>query len=144
MKIYTEVQNHYGKLYLGTVLVSDQDQIYMANGNELQTKDIDQAYINGVRRALCFVKCNKPLYANGDITIYTSKHYQKPYDSDVFEEKLMNDEYIQNFVNERGLEITHNKDEFNEFDKQMLLNASNQIRWTQHNQFMRKMTDKVR
>ena len=69
MKIYTDVQNYCGKLMVGTVLVSDQDQIYMMNGNELQTDDVDQAHIYGIKRAMSFVKSNKPLYAKEDITV---------------------------------------------------------------------------
>lgn len=137
MKIYTDVQNYCGKLMVGTVLVSDRDQIYMMNGNELQTDDVDQAHIYGIKRAMSFVKCNKPLYANEDVTVYTSKYYQKPYDSDTFEEKLMNDEYVNHFLQEKGVSITHNKEEFNDFDKQMLLNAEHQVRCTKHQMMMR-------
>lgn len=144
MKIYTDVQNYCGKLMVGTVLVSDQNQIYMMKGNELETNDIDQAHIYGIKRAMSFVKYNKPLYANEDVTVYTSRFYQKPYDSETFEEKLNNDEYVQKFLQEKGINITHNKKDFNDFDKQILLNAEHQIRCTKQQMMMRNIINKGR
>jgi len=144
MKIYTDVQNYCGKLMVGTVLVSDQNQIYMMKGNELETNDVDQAHIYGIKRAMSFVKCNKPLYANEDVTVYTSRFYQKPYDSETFEEKLNSDEYVQRFLQEKNIGITHNKEEFNDFDKQMLLNAEHQIRCTKQQMMFRNTINKGR
>lgn len=144
MKIYTDVQNYCGKLMVGTVLVGDHNHIYMMKGNELQTDDIDQAHLYGIKRAMSFVKNNHPLYAKEDVVIYTSKYYQQPYDSCTFEKRLKSDEYIQHFLEELDINILHNKEQFNDFDRQMLLNAEHQVRCTKHQMFMRNTINNAR
>ena len=67
MKIYTQVQKNKFNTYVGVVLVGDKDQIYMMNGNQLQTNNELSAHLYGIKRALSFVKFNKPLHANNDI-----------------------------------------------------------------------------
>lgn len=136
MKIYTNVCLSHNRLVVGTVLVSDQDKVYMMCGNQLQTTDKDQAHIQGIRRALCFVKCNKPLYANHDVIIYPMNN-SKPYDSEILMEKIENDEYIQQFLKDKDIKLFKNELEYNDFDNNNVMITQHQVIYVDFNKFVR-------
>lgn len=125
MKIYTQVQKNKFNTYVGVVLVGDKDQIYMMNGCQLQTNDELSAHLYGIKRALSFVKFNKPLHANDNIEYHTSIK-----DDNISELKSLidKDEYIGRFLSEKNIQLNIEKSK-TDFDNQMNLIAQHQIKF---------------
>lgn len=135
MKIYTKAKVLNNSSVVGIVLVGDKNQIYMMNGVELQTTDRNSALLYGIKRAISFVKNNKPLYANEDVEIFTSIPNVRKSDFDSFNKKLFEDEYIQKFLQEKNISMKYNQKLLNDFDNQMMLIATHQSNYICYNSF---------
>ena len=135
MKIYTKAKVLNNSSVVGIVLVGDKNQIYMMNGVELQTTDRNSALLYGIKRAISFVKNNKPLYANEDFEIFASIPSVRKSDFDSFNKKLFEDEYIQKFLQEKNISMKYNQKLLNDFDNQMMLIATHQSNYICYNSF---------
>lgn len=135
MKIYTKAKVLNNSSVVGIVLVGDKNQIYMMNGVELQTTDRNSALLYGIKRAISFVKNNKPLYANEDVEIFTLIPNVRKSDFDSFNKKLFEDEYIQKFLQEKNISMKYNQKLLNDFDNQMMLIATHQSNYICYNSF---------
>lgn len=135
MKIYTKAKVLNNSSVVGIVLVGDKNQIYMMNGVELQTTDRNSALLYGIKRAISFVKNNKPLYANEDVEIFASIPSVRKSDFDLFNKKLFEDEYIQKFLQEKNISMKYNQELLNDFDNQMMLIATHQSNYMCYNSF---------
>lgn len=135
MKIYTKTKILNNSSSVGVVLVGDKNQIYMMDGVHLQTTDINSAHLYGIKRAISFVKNNKPLYANSDIEIYASIPSVRKSDFDIFNNKLHEDKYIKQFLNEKNISISNNNKIVSDFDNQMIMIATQQSNYVCYNNF---------
>lgn len=129
MKIYTQVQKFQSKSNVGIVLVGDKDQIYMMDNIQVNTQDEISSHLYGIKKALSFVKNNKPLYANNDIECHPNIKNEK---ENEFIQKLNKDEYINQFLVSKNIKaelVNSNTD----FDKQMNLIAFHQIQFNKFN-----------
>jgi hypothetical protein len=66
MKIYTFVSTHYNNSDVGVILLGDHNQIYLQKGFKITNTEESEGHIDGIKRALSFVKNMKPLYAKED------------------------------------------------------------------------------
>lgn len=127
MKIYTQVQKNNSKSNVGIVLVGDKNQVYMMDNIQLNTQDEISSHLYGIKKAISFVKNNKPLYANNDIECHPIINNNK---NEEFISRMNKDEYIQQFLKEKNISISLNKSN-TDFDKQMNLIAFHQIQFNQ-------------
>lgn len=127
MKIYTQVQKNNSKSNVGIVFVGDKDQIYMMENIQVTTTDDISAHLFGIKKAISFVKNMTPLYANNDIECHPVINDDK---NEEFMDRINKDEYIQQFLLTKNINIDLNKSN-TDFDKQMNLIAYHQIQFSQ-------------
>lgn len=125
MKIYTEVKSLNNKSIIGVILLGDSDQTYMASAFKTSIQNETSAHLMGIKRALSFVKANKPLYTNNDITVYTPME-SKYFFSKSITDRLDKDEYVQRAL-KPNQNIKHNRFALTEQDKYHLMCARVQI-----------------
>lgn len=88
--------------YSSVVLVGDNDQIYHHSVNK-NNDDRFVSTINNIKRALIFVRNNKPLYCNNNIEIFTNVNRHNEIID--LENRIFNDEYIDSFKKTRNQDI---------------------------------------
>lgn len=115
MKIYSAVGSKNRHLYVGVVLVGDKDQIYMSSGFKINSQNELSANLFGIKRALSFVKNNKPIYATEDIVVYSTSNQS-------METKLQSDEYFKRVL-KLNQQIHQNKNDLTEKDNYFLMCA---------------------
>lgn len=129
MKIYTKVDERKMGLesasFVGAVLVGDNDQIYFKNGFKLTVQDKVSAHLYGLKRCISFIKNVKPLHCN-DMIYFLHDNVRVDIDREL-NDRIASDEYVQRFVEERGIKIEAKNKDFTSFDKEMLMIAGLEI-----------------
>lgn len=129
MKIYTKVDERKMGLesasFVGTVLVGDNDQIYFKNGFKLTVQDKVSAHLYGLKRCISFIKNVKPLHCNNMIH-FLHDNVRVDIDREL-NDRIASDEYVQRFIEERGIKIEAKNKDFTSFDKEMLMIAGLEI-----------------
>ena len=116
MKIYTFVSTHHDNSNVGVILLGDHNQIYLQKGFKITNTEESEGHMDGIKRALSFVKNMKPLYAKKDAEcIFVSK------EKNLIDLRLISDTYV-NFVKNK-LNIKIITKEPNESDKYYLMQA---------------------
>ena len=122
MKIYTKVEERKMGLesasFVGTVLVGDNDQIYFKNGFKLTVQDKLSAHLYGLKRCISFIKNVKPLHCNNMIH-FLHDNVRVNIDREL-NDRIASDEYVQRFIEERGIKIEAKNKDFTSFDKEMV------------------------
>ena len=125
MKIYTKVDERKMGLesasFVGTVLVGDNDQIYFKDGFKLTVQDKVSAHLYGLKRCISFIKNVKPLHCNNMIH-FLHDNVRVDIDREL-NDRIASDEYVQRFIEERGIKIEAKNKDFTSFDKEMLMIA---------------------
>ena len=85
MNIYVATKNN----LVGMVLTGTHNKIYMFKAFQTETTDKETQTIIATRRAVCFAKVNKVLYAGDEINLYTNDNVDL--------DKLRNDEYLKQY-----------------------------------------------
>lgn len=108
MKIYTQVKNFNNKSYIGIELLNDKNQTNYSTAIKTDIKSEKDAYLIGIRRAMSFIKNNKPLYTQDNIIVYipTKLNIQ---DFNLLNAKLLTDSYIKNTLKTEQNIIYNNK-----------------------------------
>lgn len=129
MKIYTKVDERKMGLesasFVGTVLVGDNDQIYFKNGFKLTVQDKVSAHLYGLKRCISFIKNVKPLHCNNMIH-FLHDNVRVDIDREL-NDRIASDEYVQRFIEEKGIKIEAKNKDFTSFDKEMLMIAGLEI-----------------
>lgn len=129
MKIYTKVDERKMGLesasFVGAVLVGDNDQIYFKNGFKLTVQDKVSAHLYGLKRCISFIKNVKPLHCNNMIH-FLHDNVRVDIDREL-NDRIASDEYVQRFIEERGIKIEAKNKDFTSFDKEMLMIAGLEI-----------------
>lgn len=98
-------QNKIPNTYSSSILVGDKNQIYHYSINR-SSSDKFTSTINSIRRALVFVRNNKPLYCNNNIEVFTNiNDYIENLN---LENRILIDNYINMFRRERNQDINLN------------------------------------
>ena len=129
MKVYTRVEEmKYGlesSSIVGAVLVGDHDQVYFKDGFKLTVQDKVSAHLYGLKRCISFVKNVKPLHCN-DMIHFLHDNVRVDIDREL-NDRIASDEYVQRFIQERGIKIEAQNKDFTKFDKEMFTLASIEI-----------------
>lgn len=139
MKIYTTSKDINGRTTVGVVLLGDKDQIYLMTGMQLETKDLVAGHAFGIKRALGFVKMNKPLYAVENVEYHHDLNDLENVEK--LSKMVENDEFVQRFTNSRNITISQALNN-SELDNQMMMIANHQINY--YNYFPAKTLEKDR
>lgn len=116
MKIYTFVSTHYNNSDVGVILLGDHNQIYLQKGFKIINTEESEGHIDGIKRALSFVKNMKPLYAKKDAEcILVSK------EKNLIDLRLTSDTYVNFIKNKLNIKITTKEPDEN--DKYYLMQA---------------------
>ena len=107
----------------GLVLTGTHNKVYMFKAFETETTDKETQTILATRRAVCFAKNNKVLYAGDDVKLFTK--------DDIDLAKIKNDEYLSRFP----LEL---KQASTEEEKRHLQLANTQIELLHRTKYTRK------
>lgn len=77
------------KNMVGLVMTGVHNKIYMYKAFQTETTDKETQTILATRRAVCFAKVNKVLYAGNEINLYTNDNVDL--------DKFRNDEYLKQY-----------------------------------------------
>lgn len=129
MKVYTRVEEMKHGLesssIVGAVLVGDHDQVYFKDGFKLTVQDKVSAHLYGLKRCISFVKNVKPLHCN-DMIHFLHDNVRVDIDCEL-NDRIASDEYVQRFIQERGIKIEAQNKDFTKFDREMFTLASIEI-----------------
>lgn len=129
MKVYTRVEEMKHGLesssIVGAVLVGDHDQVYFKDGFKLTIQDKVSAHLYGLKRCMSFVKNVKPLHCN-DMIHFLHDNVRVDIDREL-NDRIASDEYVQRFIQERGIKIEAQNKDFTKFDREMFTLASIEI-----------------
>ena len=95
-------QNKETNTYSSVILVGDKEQIYHYSVNK-NDDDKFVSTVNNIRRALIFVRNNKPIYCNDNVEIFTNMNEYR--ENINLENRIFNDEYINMFKKTRNQDI---------------------------------------
>ena len=95
-------QNKETNTYSSVILVGDKEQIYHYSVNK-NDNDKFVSTVNNIRRALIFVRNNKPIYCNDNVEIFTNMNECR--ENINLENRIFNDEYINMFKKTRNQDI---------------------------------------
>ena len=85
MNVYVATRNN----MVGLVLTGTHNKIYHFKAFETETNDKETQTILSTRRAVCFAKVNKVLYAGNEINLYTNDNVDL--------DKFRSDEYLKQY-----------------------------------------------
>lgn len=71
MKLYLSTKEINKKSIVGLVLLNDEDEIYTKGSFVCKTTIPPSAYILGLKKALLYLKNNKPIKAKTDLEVFT-------------------------------------------------------------------------
>lgn len=71
MKLYLSTKEINKKSIVGLVLLNDEDEIYTKGSFVCKTTIPPSAYILGLKKALLYLKNNKPIKAKKDLEVFT-------------------------------------------------------------------------
>jgi len=125
MKIYTRTEERGNASMVGAVLVGDNNQIYFKNGFKITIQDKVSAHMYGLKRCISFVKNMNPLHCN-DMIHFLHDEIRPDIDKEI-NDRIACDEYVQRFIQGKGITIEAKNKDFTQFDKDMLMLASLEI-----------------
>lgn len=125
MKVYTSVEERGLTTMVGTILVGDKDQIYFKDGFKLTICDKVSGHIYGLKRCISFIKNVKPLHCN-DMIHFLHDNVRVDIDKEM-NDRIACDEYVQKFIQEKGIKIEAQNKDFTKFDREMFTLANIEI-----------------
>ena len=117
MKLYTKIQTLKTKSLIGTVLVGDENQIYMSSGFEIHNTDERVASMTSIQRAISFIKNVSPIYATENLEIHNTN---------LTIDEIKRNEYVSKFLQTKNIDIILSNS-LNDFDKQMNMRAGHEL-----------------
>lgn len=117
MKLYTKIQTLKTKSLIGTVLVGDENQIYMSSGFEIHNTDERVASMTSIQRAISFIKNVSPIYATENLEIHNTN---------LTIDEIKRNEYVSKFLQTKNIDIILSN-LLNDFDKQMNMRAGHEL-----------------
>lgn len=117
MKLYTKIQTLKTKSLIGTVLVGDENQIYMSSGFEIHSTDERVALMTSIQRTISFIKNVSPIYATENLEIHNTN---------LTIDEIKRNEYVSKFLQTKNIDIILSNS-LNDFDKQMNMRAGHEL-----------------